>query len=117
MNLTVDVLRYALDALGRAEKVAAGNVANDQTPGYVARTYDFESSLRAALASGTPTSLSASEGYSSAPAGTDGNNVSITGELVGLSGDQLQTQAVANALGAQFQILADSMAASAGGTL
>lgn len=117
MSLVTNVLGYALDALGQAEQVTAGNVANDQTPGYTARTYDFESALRAAIASGGVETVSASMGLSPAPAGTDGNNVNLSQQMVDMSEYQLQTQAVSDALSTQFQILADAMAASGGGTL
>jgi flagellar basal-body rod protein FlgB len=117
MGLTTNVLGYALDALGQAEQVAAGNVANDQTPGYTAKTYNFDTALRAALASGGTATLTPTEGLSPAPAGTDGNNVDLAQQMTNLSEDQVQTQAVADALSTQFQILGDAMAASGGGTL
>lgn len=115
--LTVNVLGYALDALGQAEKVAADNISNDQTPGYSAKTYSFRSALANAISSGGTATLSPTEGTSPAAAGTDGNNVNLSNQLVAVSADQLQTQAVSDALNSQFQILSESAAASAGGTL
>jgi flagellar basal-body rod protein FlgB len=117
VSLITDVLGYTLDALGQAEQVAAGNVANDQTPGYVAKTYDFETSLQAALAAGGVRTLAPTEGLSAAPAGSNGNNVDLASQLVALSEYQLQSQAVSEALSSHFQVLADSMGASVGGTL
>ncbi len=117
MSLTIGVLGYALDNLGQAEQVAAGNVANDQTPGYTAKTYDFESSLRAAMAGGGTATLTPTTGLSPAPAGTNGNNVNLSQQMVDMSGYQVQAQAVSDALSTQFQILNDAMAASGGGTL
>ena len=115
--LTVNVLGYALDSLGRAEKVTASNVSNDQTPGYTARTFNFRAALASAISSGGSATLTPSEGRSAAAAGTNGNNVNLSQQLVALSDEQLQTQAVSDALTSQFQILSDSAAASAGGTL
>jgi flagellar basal-body rod protein FlgB len=117
MGPTIGVLSYALGSLGQAEQVAAGNIANDQTPGYTARTYDFESALRAAIASGGTATLAPTTGLSTAPPGTDGNNVDLAQEMVDMSEYQVQTQAVSDALSTQFQILGDAMAASGGGTL
>ena len=117
MSLTTSVLGYALDALGQAEQVTAGNVANDQTPGYTAKTYDFESALQAAIASGGTETVTPSSGLSPAPAGTNGNNVDLAQQMVGMSEYQVQAQAVSDALSTQFQILSDAMAASGGGTL
>jgi len=117
VSLITDVLGYTLDALGQAEQVAAGNVANDQTPGYTAKTYNFEGSLQAALAAGGTQTLSPTQGLSAAPAASNGNNVDLASELVNLSQYQLQAQAVSEALSSHFQVVADSLAASAGGTL
>lgn len=114
---TVNALGYALDALGQAEKVAASNISNDQTPGYSARTYSFRSALAQAIASAGTATLSPVQGRSAAAPGVDGNNVNLSNQLVAISADQLQTQAVSDALTSQFQILSDSAAASAGGTL
>jgi len=115
--LTIDVLGYALDALGRAEQVAANNISNDQTPGYTAKTFSFRSALAEAVDAGGTSTLTPTVGVSSAPAGTDGNNVNLSGQLVDVSKLQLQTQAVSEALNSQFQILSESSAASGGGTL
>ena len=117
MSTTINALGYALDNLAQAEQVTAGNVANDQTPGYTAKTYNFESSLRAAMASGGTSTLAPTTGLSPAPAGTDGNNVNLSQQMVDMSEQQVQTQAVSDAVSTQFQILGDAMGASGGGTL
>ena len=117
MTTAISVLSYALDNLGQAEQVVAGNVANDQTPGYTAKTYDFESSLKAAMAAGGTSTLAPVTGLSPAPAGTDGNNVDRSQQMVDMSEYQVQAQAVSDALSTQFQILGDAMGASGGGTL
>ncbi|MGH9068805.1 MAG: flagellar basal body rod protein FlgB [Acidimicrobiales bacterium] len=109
MGLTINVLHYALDAIGHQEKVIANNVANDQTPGYTAKTYSFEASLRAALASGGTTTLTPTAGVSPAPPGTNANNVDLAGQMVALSKDNLATKAVVNGLDTQFHILSGSM--------
>ena len=117
MSLVTSVLGYALDSLGQAEQVTAGNVANDQTPGYTAQTYDFESALRSAMASGGTETITPATGLSTAPAGTDGNNVNLSQEMTNMSEEEVLTQAVSDALSTQFQILSNAMGASGGGTL
>lgn len=117
LSLTTSVLGYALDNIGQAEQVTAGNVANDQTPGYTAKTYDFESSLRSAMSSGGAATLAPTTGLSPAPAGANGNNVNLSQEMVDATDQQVQAQAVSDALSTQFQILGDAMGASGGGTL
>lgn len=109
MGLTVNVLSYALNALAQERQTIAGNVANDQTPGYSAHTYNFEGSLRSALAGSGSANLSPTKGISAAAAGTNGNNVNLSGQLSKLSADQLQSQAVVDALNIQFRILRGSM--------
>lgn len=109
MGSTVNALGYALGALSQQRQVLAGNIANDQTPGYTAKTYSFESSLRAAMGSSSATKLRPTTGFSLASPGTDGNNVNLTQELSKLSANQLQSEAVVNALNIQFRILRGSM--------
>lgn len=47
------ILQRALDAVSLRQSVIANNIANADTPGYVAKTVDFESALQAALARGS----------------------------------------------------------------
>jgi len=108
-DLTISVLRYSLDGASQAEQAAAANIANDQTPGYQEKTVSFESSLQAALADGTPSVAQVTTGVSSAPPGTDGNNVDLTSQLVAVQKDQLQAQADVDALNLHFAILQGSI--------
>ncbi len=47
------ILRRALDAVSLRQSVIANNIANADTPGYVAQTVDFEGALQAALSRGS----------------------------------------------------------------
>ncbi len=108
-DLVVNVLRYSLDGAAQAERAAASNVANDQTPGYQEKTVSFQASLAAALSSATPATATVTTGISAAPDGTDGNNVNLTSQLVDIQKQQLQTQADVEAVNLHFAILQGSM--------
>jgi flagellar basal-body rod protein FlgB len=59
MDPLSNVLGRALDGLARRQEAISGNLANVDTPGYRPRSVDFESSLRAQLASRSGSDLAA----------------------------------------------------------
>lgn len=77
-------LSNALDGLSMVQKVTADNIANMDTPGFLASEVDFESSLRSALDDGTLTTQGASPVVttSTATPGVDGNNVDLAAETL-----------------------------------
>lgn len=93
-NVT-DLLQTYLDVQTRRSQVIAGNVANADTPGYVAKELDFESYLRdAADRSSVPLSQQAQKGMSSelrvvdqvpTAVGLDGNTVDAGREMANLA--------------------------------
>jgi flagellar basal-body rod protein FlgB len=77
-------LATALDGLSMRQRVAADNIANMDTPGFIASEVDFEGSLSAALADGTMTEGDAGPTVTSslrAP-GVNGNNVDLASETM-----------------------------------
>lgn len=70
-------LRTALDGLSLRQRVTADNIANADTPGFIARSVDFEDSLRGAVADADPTAATATTAYSTNQVGADGNNVDL----------------------------------------
>ena len=98
-------LHLAINGLDARQQAISGNVANLETPGYRARSVNFEDSLRAALQDGDPTAMSLDVNESSAPTRMNGNNVNIDFEL--LAGDQnnLAQQLVVQALNAKYALL------------
>lgn len=97
-------LHMAINGLDARQQAISGNVANLETPGYHARSVNFEDSLRAALQDGEP-SMSLDVKESLAPTRMNGNNVNIDFEL--LAGDQnnLAQQLVVQALNAKYALL------------
>ena len=95
-------LNTALDGLSLRQRVIADNVANIDTPGFIASTVDFESSLRSALADGnlTETSVAPTTAATSTPVGPNGNNVDLqtetTSAMQAVFQYQLLTRAVSD---------------------
>ena len=56
MNGVEGVLQAALRGLSLRQRTIADNIANVETPGFLAGRVDFETSLREATAAGRPTS-------------------------------------------------------------
>jgi flagellar basal-body rod protein FlgB len=88
-------LEYALRGLGQRADVRAHNMANLNTPGFRASRVDFESALRAALASGRP-ERAAAPAVEADPSYPDalGNTVSLENEMVGMLKDNLLRDAL-----------------------
>src|SRR3712207_5678721 len=51
-DLSLDVLTSALHGLSERQRAIADNIANVQTPNYLARRVDFEGNLERAMADG-----------------------------------------------------------------
>jgi flagellar basal-body rod protein FlgB len=99
----VDILQFALDGVTQQQAAIANNLANVDTPGYTAEDVSFQQSLEEALAHGGTASIT--ESASGALAATDGNDVSLTTELVDAQESTLQYQAITDSLNAQFRLV------------
>ncbi len=104
-DITTSTLHVALDGLDRRQAAVASNLANLETPGYLAREVDFESSLRAALLDGRPDATSISVDRSLAPTRLNGNNVNIDVEMVTSMETQLRQQLAVEGLNAKYRLL------------
>jgi flagellar basal-body rod protein FlgB len=104
-DTTTAALRVALDGLDQRQQAIASNLANLETPGYLAREVDFESSLRAALLGGRPEATSITTDRSLAPTRLNGNNVNIDIELATSSETQLRQKLAIEALNGKYQLL------------
>lgn len=98
-------LQQAVAGLGMRQQVTANNVANLETRGFTAQNLDFESSLADAVAAGDPARASVTTNYSANPAGVNGNNVSLSDEIVTATKTGLEQQLVTNALTAQYGLI------------
>ena len=106
----MNVLYASLNGLMTQQSAIANNIANVSTPGYKAKTVDFETALNSAVANGqTPGADVASVGVSTAPGNQIGNNVDLNAETTNAASNSLQYQTVIDALNAKFQLLRTAM--------
>lgn len=109
-NMAVSALSYALDGLNVQQNVTANNISNQDTPNFIASKVNFEGSLQQALQStATSATAQASISASTAAPASNGNNVSLSTELVNLEQSTLNYQADAGLLTDQFKLLSGSM--------
>ena len=94
------VLHTALAGLSLRQDVIADNVANIDTPDFRARSVDFESSLRTAVArGGVPAEgIALSSTPTQTPVGPNGNNVDLRKETVAAMQTVFQYQTVTRAV-------------------
>jgi flagellar basal-body rod protein FlgB len=99
------VLQFAVDGLSTQQQVIADNLANTETPGFTAQQVNFQSSLEQALNSPDGGTAQVSVTDSSAPAGTNGNNVSTGQQLVDATQTMDQYQTMVDLLNAQYRLV------------
>ena len=103
---TMTALHAALSGLAQRQRVTADNIANVNTPGFLAGRTDFESALSAQLADGqTPTVSGGTTSRSLEPTNTNGNNVNLDEEEVISAQTGLQYQLAINALDSKYSLL------------
>jgi flagellar basal-body rod protein FlgB len=104
-DATSVTLHQALDGLQRRQEAITSNVANLETPNYLAREVDFETSLRAAIASGDPSRFGITEQRSLAATRLNGNNVNIDHQILIGSETVLQQRLVIQGMNSKYSIL------------
>ena len=93
-------LGSALDGLALRQRVIADNIANMDTPGFIASTVDFEGSLRSALSEEmTEGDVSSTVSSSTALPGADGNNVDLGTETLNAMQSTFRYQLISRAVG------------------
>jgi flagellar basal-body rod protein FlgB len=105
-DVTSTALHAALTGLAQRQRVTADNIANLQTPGFLAGRVDFESALRGALDDGEMPAISpGSIARSLEPTRTDGNNVNLDAETVIATETGLRYQLALNALDGKYNVM------------
>lgn len=104
-DATTQGLAAALRGLEAQMEAHQQNVANVETPGYLARRVSFEDSLRSAIERGRPDSATYSETNTTDPTRIDGNNVRLDYELTAMTEVALRQQLVTEALNAQYRLI------------
>jgi flagellar basal-body rod protein FlgB len=111
-DLVSVTLQRALDGLALRQQVIGDNIANVDTPGFRAKTVDFESALQSALASGSEDHAAAMMesadpliGTTDAVPTANGNNVSLANETMNATQALVQYQLVTRAVNDRFGLL------------
>ena len=105
MSGIIDILHFAVDGLTQQQQAIANNLANAQTPGYIAQDVNFQGSLQQALQSTSGGTASVTVTPDPATPATDGNNVSTSTQLVAAEQNTLQYQSTVELLNAQFRLV------------
>lgn len=108
-DITMQALHASLSGLSTRQRAIADNLANVNTPGFLARKVQFEDSLRTATANGTPGAARPEVLASLEPTNTNGNNVNLDEEVVSLTDTGLRYQLDIEALTTKFKILRSSI--------
>src|SRR5690349_11268294 len=107
---TMTALHSALTGLAERQRVTADNVANINTPGFLAGRTDFESALKAEISGGeTPTISGGTVARSLEPTNTNGNNVNLDSETVIATETGLRYQLALNALDGKYSLLRSAL--------
>jgi flagellar basal-body rod protein FlgB len=102
---TIEALHRALSGLSTRQRVIADNIANVETPGFLAGQVSFEDSLASAVAKGNPDGTQIAVTRTNDPVNFNGNNVSIDKETLALSETNLRYQAGIESINAKFRLL------------
>ncbi len=100
-SVTITALSSALDGLAARQRAIANNIANVNTPGYLAERVSFEEALAASVAGGSGAVDPVSR-RSLDPTRLDGNNVNLDTETLSNIDTVLRFQFAAGAATAQF---------------
>ncbi|WP_448625357.1 flagellar basal body rod protein FlgB [Geodermatophilus sp. URMC 64] len=108
---TMTALHSALSGLATRQRVTADNIANVNTPGFLAGRTDFETALKSAVTNGdTPSISGGTVARSLEPTNTNGNNVNLDSETVIATETGLRYQLALNALDGKYALLRNALA-------
>lgn len=108
-SVTGAVLRSAVEGLGARGRATADNIANLQTPGFVANRVTFEAALADAADAGSRDLTGSSVLRSLEPVRPDGNNVNLDQETLISLDTGLRYQLMLRAIDDRFQNLRAAM--------
>ena len=112
-DTTTAALHAALSGLAERQRVTADNIANINTPQFLAGRTDFESALKDSLSNGDmPSSSGGAIARSLEPTNTNGNNVNLDSETVIATETGLRYQLALNALDGKYSLLRSAMSSS-----
>lgn len=104
-DATTSGLQEALRGLDVRRAAHEANIANVETPGYKARSVDFESELRRAMDAGDLGSVSPNISVSREAGRANGNNVNVGEEMVSLTQTALTQELLIRAMNDKFGLV------------
>ncbi|WP_432830379.1 flagellar basal body rod protein FlgB [Dactylosporangium sp. CA-092794] len=104
-DTTSVTLHGALAGLAERQRVIADNIANINTPGFLAGRVEFEDALRAAVQAGDPGAATIGVARSLEPTREDGNNVNLDHEVLSNIDTGLRYQTMLRATDDKFGLL------------
>lgn len=107
-SVTSVAMQSALDALGLRQRVIADNIANINTPGFLAGRVSFEDELASAVARGNG-AAQGTVARSLEPTQTNGNNVNLDTETLLNIDTNLRYQVATRAINDQFSQIRTAM--------
>ena len=105
-NRAIHAALHGLDARRAAHE---NNIANVETPGYKARSVQFESELRRAMERGGVPMVEAEVSVSNAPGRANGNNVNVENEMVSLTKTALTQELLVRALNDKYGLVRSAL--------
>lgn len=108
-DVTMTAIHAALSGLAARQRTVADNIANVETPGFLARKVDFERSLQGAIDAGRPAATRVSTTLSAEATTANGNNVKIDDETLAMIDTNLRYQAMTEAMNGKFRVLRASI--------
>ena len=115
-DITMNAIHSALNGLSARQRTIADNVANINTPGFLAGRVEFEAALQSAIAGGALSGDAATAGHTVArslePTRTDGNNVNLDRETLLNVDTGLRYSLMLRAADHEFGVLRASMRTS-----
>jgi flagellar basal-body rod protein FlgB len=112
-DTTMSVIHVALSGLSARQRTIADNVANINTPGFLAGRVQFESALKSAVNAGDdPSNVSSTVARSLEPTREDGNNVNLDAETLLNVDTGLRYSLMLRAADSEFGIMRAAMRTS-----
>jgi flagellar basal-body rod protein FlgB len=104
-DITSVSVKTALTGLAMRQRVTADNIANIETPGFLAGRVSFENSLRTAVENGSPAATNISNDRSLEPTRVNGNNVNLDHETLTHLDTNMRYQLMLRAVDSKISLL------------
>ena len=109
-DLSSSALRVAVAGLSARQTAIANNIANIETPGYLARMVTFAVALRSAVASGRgPATVTPRVQTSLEPTRLNGSNVNLDEETLSHIDTTMRYQLTLRALDGKYGLIRDAI--------